>query len=84
MEEYKYIIPLDGLLIRDPHTKAIIPPEGATIPWIGPEGRYWRRRVKDGSCIMYNEKPKKKVEKIVQKTTIKKVDNIDTKKVDKE
>ena len=48
--ETKFLVPKAGLLIRDPVSKNILPAEGAVKPWIGPEGRYWRRRVNDGSC----------------------------------
>lgn len=50
--EEKFLIPLKGLLLRDPRSKSVLPAEGAVKPWTGPEGRYWRRRVNDGSCII--------------------------------
>lgn len=51
-EEMKFVVPTEGLLVRDPRTFNALPPEGMLVPWIGPEGRYWRRRVADGSCIL--------------------------------
>jgi len=60
--ETKFLVPKEGLLIRDPVSKNILPPEGAVKPWIGPEGRYWRRRVNDGSC---SEQVQKKTTKVV-------------------
>lgn len=58
--EEKFLIPQKGLLVRDPRSKNILPEEGAIKPWIGPEGRYWRRQVAVGSCKMLDEAPKKK------------------------
>ncbi len=60
--ETKFLVPKAGLLIRDPVSKNILPAEGAMKPWIGPEGRYWRRRVNDGSC---SEQIQKKTTKVV-------------------
>ena len=48
----KWVIPAEGLVVRDPRTKAVLPPIGMYKPWTGPEGRYWRRREKDGSIII--------------------------------
>lgn len=50
--ESKFLKPREGLLVRDPLTKAIIPATGSNLPWIGPEGRYWRRRVSCGDMIL--------------------------------
>jgi hypothetical protein len=51
-EETRFLIPVSGLIVRDPRSKHPLPIDGAEKPWIGPEGRYWRRRVSDGSCII--------------------------------
>lgn len=59
----KWVIPQKGLLIRDPRTKAILPPVGMFKPWTGPEGRYWRRRVKDGTVII-STPPSAETEKV--------------------
>lgn len=48
--EVKFLIPREGLIVRDPRSKEALPKEGKVKPWIGPEGRYWRRRVKCGDC----------------------------------
>jgi hypothetical protein len=50
--ESKFLKPREGLLVRDPLTKAIIPAAGSNLPWIGPSGRYWRRRVSCGDMIL--------------------------------
>lgn len=46
---YKYLVPMNDLTIRDPNTMAIIPKEGMMLPVIGKEGRYWMRRINDGT-----------------------------------
>lgn len=50
--ESKFLKPRPGLLVRDPLTKAIIPETGSNLPWIGPSGRYWRRRVSCGDMSL--------------------------------
>ena len=47
-----FLIPLDGLLVRDPGNKTPLAATGETKPLIGKEGRYWRRRIKDGSVYI--------------------------------
>jgi hypothetical protein len=60
--EVKWAVPKADTIIRDPRTKAILPPVGGFVPWIGPEGRYWRRREREGSIIIFNDKPGGKTE----------------------
>ena len=48
----KFLIPKEGLIIRDPRTKSPLAKEGELKPWIGPEGRYWRRRVSCGDVSL--------------------------------
>jgi len=71
-EAYRFVKPLKGLIVRDSTSKAIIPETGTTVPWIGPEGRYWRRRLKDGS-ITIEEQPitevKEEVKPVYKKYT---------------
>jgi predicted transcriptional regulator len=50
------IKPLQGLLVRDPNTKAILPESGMIVSLSGVEGRFWRRRIADGSVIVVQEK----------------------------
>ena len=61
--EFKFIKPKKGLLVRDPHTFSPIPETGATVAWVGPHGRYWRRRVNCGDCFIATP-PKQDVKKI--------------------
>lgn len=58
--DIKYAVPKKGMIVRDPRTMAPLPDDGLIITWIGPEGRYWRRREKDGSILVYDDKPAKK------------------------
>lgn len=39
-------IPRKDLLVRYPDTYSILPENGAVIPLVGREGKYWRRRNK--------------------------------------
>lgn len=55
--ETRFVIPKTDSIVRDPRTKTPLPIDGAIVPWIGPEGRYWRRREMDGSIIVFAEKP---------------------------
>lgn len=67
-EEEKFLRPASpDLVLRDPRTHNVLSAEGSLKPWIGPEGRYWRRRVLDGSCIIVEEP-------VAQKTFAKKVE----------
>ena len=56
-KETKFVVPKDGLLIRFPkQPKTVLPEGGATVPWIGPDGRFWRRRKMDGVIDVYEDK----------------------------
>lgn len=48
--ERAFLIPREGLLVRDPKSKNPLAAEGETKIMTGPVGRYWRRRVKCGDC----------------------------------
>ena len=41
----------EGLIVRDPVSMVPLAAEGEWKLWIGPQGRYWRRRVSCGDCI---------------------------------
>ena len=43
------LIPQKGLIVRDPRSQSPLLEKGEIKPMIGPEGRYWRRRLRDGS-----------------------------------
>lgn len=51
-EHTKFLIPKKGLIVRNPVTKDILPEKGMAVTWMGPEGRYWKRRVNCGDCII--------------------------------
>jgi len=40
------------LLVRDPRSMKPLPESGGVKPWVGPQGRYWRRKVAEGSVII--------------------------------
>lgn len=57
MKQSALLIPMHDLLIRDPVSKRIMAKEGEVKLLTGPSGRYWRRRLKDGS-VKIGEMPK--------------------------
>lgn len=66
MSEFqKWLIPREGLVVRDPRTKTPLPPEGMFTDWIGPIGRYWRRRVKVGDATIGTPPSTKKAAEVV-------------------
>jgi len=46
--EAAFLIP-NSNLVRDPKTKDPLPIVGEIKTMIGPDGRYWRRRLRDGA-----------------------------------
>lgn len=51
----KYVKPTsEELIVRYPTNKAILPKTGGWVPFIGKDGRYWRRRLKDKSIKVCN------------------------------
>lgn len=55
-----FLKPCSGQLVRDPLTYNPLSENGEIKPYTGVEGRYWRRRIKDGSVLIITEKKKKK------------------------
>jgi hypothetical protein len=51
-----------------------MPEEGMMADWTGPTGRYYRKRVKDGDCIIIDQS--KKTDRKKKKAEVKKNDNI--------
>lgn len=49
-EGSQFLIPKEGLIVRDPVSKTPLGSQGEWKPWTGPEGRYWRRRVNCGDA----------------------------------
>jgi len=45
----KFLIPRKGLIVRRPNMNQI-DPQGEPVSWNGPEGKFWRRRVRSGDC----------------------------------
>lgn len=52
MSEKQFLVPREGLIVRDPVTKNPLAEAGEYKPWIGPEGRYWRRREICGEVVV--------------------------------
>ena len=50
--ETAFLVPGENLLVRDPVSKTPLAAKGEVKPLIGPEGRYWRRRIRDGSVTI--------------------------------
>jgi hypothetical protein len=50
-----FVKPREGLLIRHPKSKMILPNEGWFITLEGAEGKYWRRRISCGDIVICNE-----------------------------
>lgn len=65
MDGHKYVKPkYEDLIVRDPLQLTPLPKDGAWVPWVGREGKYWRRRYTEGSIIFCNPPtPKKKYNK---------------------
>ena len=63
-KEFRFVLPSsEGLIVRYPNTKAILPVTGGVVPWVGPEGRYWRRRFNVGDVVITSQpKEEKKIE----------------------
>jgi hypothetical protein len=55
--EVKWAIPKKGTLVRYPGSKTILPETGGQVPWIGPDGRYWRRRLREESITILESNP---------------------------
>jgi len=66
------LVPVGNAKVRDPKTKNYLLPDGEMKSLIGGEGRYWRRRIKNG-CVMI--KLKNKAKKIAKNVEINKEKN---------
>ena len=47
-----FLVPLKGLLVRDPVSKTPLVAEGEMKPMSGSSGTYWKRRIMDGSVVV--------------------------------
>lgn len=70
----KFLKPREGVLVRDPVTFNFLPEGGMLVDWTGKIGRFYRRRVKDGDCIIVE--PSKPTVTKKKKAEGKKNDNI--------
>jgi len=65
----EFLIPVNDLIVRDPVTKKPLPKKGAMKPTRGPLGRYWNRRIRDGSVIVGKSVVKKQpVQPVIQRS----------------
>ena len=64
----KFLVPREGLIVRDPVTKTPLPAEGAMKPWSGRPGVYWKRRWRCGD-VTIGRPPKR--ESSMSRTTTK-------------
>ena len=71
-KEFRYVKPKNDLIVRIPRSYAILPESGGVVPWVGPEGRYWRRRLKDDSVEIVKQ-PKLPEEEKILKSSYKKI-----------
>jgi hypothetical protein len=62
-EDTKFVVPAEGCLVRYPGTKTQLPASGASVPWTGREGTYWRRRAEEKSVIVTPSVPPKSEDK---------------------
>jgi hypothetical protein len=69
MKMEKFLKPRKGQIVRDPVTMIPLNEKGEFKTFIGPQGRYWRKKVKQGDAIVsiQNRKIEKKPEKKVDK-----------------
>lgn len=59
---HEWLIPLKKI-VRDPRTMHALDAQGEWKIFIGPEGRYWRRRVRVGDCAIGSPPRKDKKKK---------------------
>lgn len=49
----QFLVPSSkGLIVRDPISMQPLSEKGAMKPWTGPQGRYWRKRLRVGDVII--------------------------------
>jgi len=56
MEKTMFVKPRKGLIVRDPKTLSPLAENGEIKPFVGKEGTYWRRQLRDGSIGVVNSK----------------------------
>ena len=60
------LVPVGNAKVRDPKTKNYLLHDGETKPLTGFHGRFWKRRIRDGSVAIKSVKLKKKIVKVVE------------------
>jgi len=67
-EHQRFLVPRSGLTVRDPATKIPLAPQGEWKPWVGVDGRYWRRRVGCGDASLGEPEPPEQIDSVVEKS----------------
>jgi hypothetical protein len=49
-----FVRPIAGVLVRTPTTMTPLPEAGAQVSLDGNDGKFWRRRIADGSVVVVN------------------------------
>jgi hypothetical protein len=52
-----FVKPREGLIVRYPISKAVLPVNGIIVPLAGKEGTYWKRRLACGDVYIADETP---------------------------
>ena len=50
-----FIVPREGVLVRDPITKIPLSAKGMKVSLASPRGTYWRRRINCGDVLIVEE-----------------------------
>jgi hypothetical protein len=67
-EHQRFLVPRAGLTVRDPSTKIPLAPQGEWKPWVGVDGRYWRRRVGCGDASLGEIAPQERFDSVVEQS----------------
>ena len=62
-KEFRFVKPKEGLLVRFPRSYTALPESGGVVPWVGPDGRYWRRRLMYGDVEIATQPKEEKIPK---------------------
>ncbi len=63
-ESYRFVKPKTGVIVRFPRSYGILPEAGGNVPWIGADGRYWRRRANTGDVEIILQQEQEEVKEI--------------------
>ena len=63
-KEFRYVKPKNGLLVRFPRSYTALPESGGVVPWVGADGRYWRRRLRVGDVEVATQPKENKIDEM--------------------